>query len=258
MQSREGKPWLLDEYVVVGDLWLRRGRAVGTGTAEVREIAALLGRTPASISRRIGNFKGTDEPGTGLKPITGEALRLWESIRHDPDLLATRLDEARRRLGLLSRGVQDVEGGSVRIVPPEVPSTETVEVAAHDGERRARQLEAVLREQFRQWRDPRGQRLSGIEIDVSDGKLRVDLFDEFTNVLIEVKARADRNHLRLAVGQLYDYRRYLAFPVDLAVLVPTHPSADLMKLLEAADIGAIWPEGHTFADSEDGRLLRTP
>jgi hypothetical protein len=63
--SRDGTSWSLDEYVVVGQLWLNRGRSVGVGDSEVKALAALLGRSPASISRRVGNFAGTDNPGSG-------------------------------------------------------------------------------------------------------------------------------------------------------------------------------------------------
>ncbi len=127
-----------------------------------------------------------------------------------------------------------------------------------DEARDAEQLEAVLRESFCEWRDPRGNRLRGIEIKAPASTLRVDLYDPLANVLIEAKASARRNHLRLAIGQLYDYRRYLEFDVELAVLVPERPSEDLMGLLDAASVGAIWPDGDTFRDSTGGRLLRTP
>lgn len=257
MGVREGMPWLQDEYWIVGDLWLRRGRAVGKSDTEVLEIAHLLGRSASSISRRVGNFAGTDRPGTGLKPITGEPFERWKELRGNRAALAHAVTQARARLALLTDQVEVSEGNpGVRIVAPERPNTEPVAVVTRETARKAEQTEALLRERFRAWRDARGQRLRGIEIKALESTLRVDLFDQETNVLIEVKARTERDYLRFAIGQLYDYRRYLDFEVELAVLVPKQPSDDLMGLLNAAKVSAIWQNGAAFIDSEGGRLLR--
>lgn len=252
MLSRDGTQWSLDEYVVVGELWLNRGRSVGVGDVEVKALAALLGRSPASISYRVGNFARTDRPGSGLKPITGEALSLWKKIRDNPTAVAEAARNARARLELLNTEGQDassVEPASrgVRVVDPQRPSTEPVPVFGKQQEREAKQDEAKLRESFRSWRDPNGDRLRGIEIRTSNSTLRVDLFDPVDNLLIEVKARAERDYLRLAVGQLYDYQRYLGFVVNLAVLVPRRPPGDLLGLLDSAHVDCIWPEGSGFA-----------
>jgi hypothetical protein len=248
---REGTPWSIDEYVVVGKLWLDRGRAVGTGDSDVKALAALLGRTPASISRRVGNFAGTDRPGSGLKPITGPALSLWEKIRGNPAAVEEAARNARARLELLNTEGDEAstaEGSNFdpRIVDPQRPSVEPVLVSNKAQEREAKQDEAELREAFRSWRDPNGERLRGIEIPTGKSTLRVDLFDQKDNLLIEVKARAERDHLRFAVGQLYDYRRYLRFAVHLAVLVPQRPPGDLMGLLDSAHVDCIWPDGQSF------------
>jgi len=249
--SREGTSWSLDEYVVVGELWLNRGRSVGVGDPDVKAVAALLGRTPASISRRVGNFAGTDRPGSGLKPITGEALSFWTKIRANPRAVQEAARNARARLELLNtEGQRDSNSEAAnfgaRVVDPQRPSTEPVSVLRKEQERQARQEEAELRESFRSWRDPNGDRLRGIEIPTWNSTLRVDLFDPVDNLLIEVKARAERDYLRLAVGQLYDYKRYLDFVVNLAALVPQRPSSDLMGLLDSAHVDCIWPDGIGF------------
>lgn len=257
MGTRDGMPWLHDEYVIVGDLWQRRGRTVGIRDEEVREIAELLGRSPASVSRRVGNFAGTDRPGTGLKPISGKPLEIWTRIRDHRAALEEAVSEARARLSLLTNGMVLNNPGDVgvRIVDPELPSVEPVVVVNREAARQAEQAEAILRERFRSWRDHKGDRLRGISIATPASNLRVDLYDQVANVLIEVKARAERDYLRFAIGQLYDYRRYLRFRVELAVLVPDRPSDDLMGLLETAEVGAIWAEGGAFSDSQGGRLL---
>lgn len=232
---------------------------MGIGDAEVREIAELFGRSPASISRRVGNFAGTDKPGTGLKPITGEPLDLWTNIRGNRAALERAVSQARARLSLLTNGMvlNQVDATGIRIVAPELPSVEPVAVVTKEAARQAEQTEALLREEFRSWRDRKGDRLRGISIETPTSRLRVDLYDQVTNVLIEVKARAERDYLRFAVGQLYDYRRYLDFEVNLAVLVPRRPTDDLMGLLKTAGVAAIWKAETSFADSENGRLLHS-
>ncbi|GAA4934042.1 hypothetical protein [Actinoplanes utahensis] len=254
MGVRDRTPWLNDEYWIVGDLWQRRGRSVRANDAEVVEIAHLLGRSPDSITWRVGNFASTDEPGRGPKPITGEPLEGWKKLRGNRAALARAVAQARARMALLTTdAVSRPDGTGVRIIAPEIPSGEPITVVTQAAARQADQAEAVLRERFRAWRDPKGQRLRGISISTPNSTLRVDLYDPVASLLIEVKATAERDHLRFAVGQLYDYRRYLDFAVDLAVLVPTEPSADLMGLLDAANVGAIWQAGRSFADSEGGR-----
>ncbi|GIE34095.1 hypothetical protein Ait01nite_071400 [Actinoplanes italicus] len=256
MGVRDGVPWLHDEYWIVGDLWLRRGRAVRSNDAEVVGIAKLLGRSADSITWRVGNFASTDNPGSGPKPISGKPLEKWKKLRGNRAALARAVAEAEARMALLTgQHVPGPDGTNVRIVPPEVPNQKPVAVVTQKAAREAEQAEAVLRERFRRWRDPKGRRLLGISIDTPASTLRVDLYDPAASLLIEVKAKADRDPLRFAVGQLYDYRRYLNFEVSLAVLVPRRPSDDLMGLLRTADIGAIWPHAASFADSEGGRYL---
>ena len=257
MGVRDGMPWLHDEYWIVGDLWLRRGRTVGKTDTEVVEIAHLLGRSANSISWRVGNFAGTDRPGTGLKPLTGEPLEIWKTLRGNRAALARAVAQGRARFDLLATETTMVHGaGGVRIVPPETPGTEPIVVVTEKAARQAEQSEAVLREKFRSWRDAKDQRLRGITIKAPESTLRVDLYDQVANLLIEVKARAERDYLRFAIGQLYDYKRYLDFEVELAVLVPDQPGQDLMGLLRTAGVSAIWQHGSSFSDSEGGRLLR--
>ncbi|WP_433792582.1 hypothetical protein [Actinoplanes sp. CA-252034] len=256
MGVRDGLPWLHDEYWIVGELWLRRGRAVRSNDAEVVEIAHLLGRSPDSITWRVGNFASTDNPGRGPKPITGEPLEKWKKLRGNRAALAHALAQARARMALLANAtVPGPHDAGVRLTPPDIPSQEPVTVRTEAADRQAEQTESVLRERFRRWRDPSGKRLHGISIDIPGSTLRVDLYDPIAGLLIEVKAKAERDSLRFAVGQLFDYRRYLSFEVNLAILVPSRPSDDLMGLLNAASVAAIWPRATSFTDSEEGRYL---
>lgn len=75
-------------------------------------------------------------------------------------------------------------------------------------------------------------------IPVGSATLYSDLADVTDNVLYEAKGSAERMSVRLALGQVLDYGRY----VDgsrLAVLLPIAPAADLVELLERHDVGCV-------------------
>lgn len=117
-------------------------------------------------------------------------------------------------------------------------------------------IEGRLVQRFRDWLDPSGERLRTWVIPVGDDRLRTDLYDTRQNLLIEAKAAATREHLRQAVGQLVDYRRYLSPRPRLAILLPARPSADLAALPAEVDIGLIWAAGDGFEDSSGGEFVQ--
>jgi hypothetical protein len=73
-----------------------------------------------------------------------------------------------------------------------------------------------------------------------------DIYDKTAGVLIEAKGTVAREAIRMAIGQLLDYRRFASDGTQLAALLPERPRADLMALLESAGVHAIWPEGDRF------------
>lgn len=62
------------------------------------------------------------------------------------------------------------------------------------------------------------------------------------DLLIEIKSTSERACLRLAVGQLFDYRRSLNNPhiTDMAVLLPNEPSKDDKSYLNEVGIKVLW------------------
>jgi hypothetical protein len=97
--GREGLPWTRDDFVLVLDLYVRRGRNVPRNDDELKELAVLLRRSPGSITRRLGNFAGTESAGTrGLKAVTGLGLQVWREFQVRPDLLHAEAGGARDRL----------------------------------------------------------------------------------------------------------------------------------------------------------------
>lgn len=82
----------------------------------------------------------------------------------------------------------------------------------------------------------------------SGERLVCDAFDHRTKRLIEAKASATRQDVRMAIGQLLDYRRHMAPGARLTVLLPTEPSTDVQDLLASVKINIIVPDGKKFRE----------
>jgi hypothetical protein len=95
-------------------------------------------------------------------------------------------------------------------------------------------LEARGHQVFRQQIKPAGQA----------NPIYTDLFDSTDKILFEAKSDSSRESIRMAIGQLLDYRRFLPPETRLAVLVPTKPARDLLDLLDSVEIKAVYPDAH--------------
>lgn len=87
-----------------------------------------------------------------------------------------------------------------------------------------------------------------IIIEGERGSLMTDIYDVTDNVLYELKGRSRRNDVRMAIGQLRDYRRHIKVPAGLrqAILLPTDPGPDLRDLLAAEGIALVYRDGNDF------------
>ncbi len=87
--------------------------------------------------------------------------------------------------------------------------------------------------------------------------LFTDLYDATTGTLVEAKGSVERNSIRMAIGQLADYKRFVdeGKPQHLAVLLPSQPRPDLRELLASQSIELIHPSDGGFEDSTGGTLL---
>jgi hypothetical protein len=95
-------------------------------------------------------------------------------------------------------------------------------------------------------------RLCRARVVVETGVLYSDLYNETRRQLVEAKATATRPSIRMAIGQLVDYLRFIVPPPALAVLLPVRPSRDLLALLAIVRVAAVWEEGGAVADSTGG------
>lgn len=67
-----------------------------------------------------------------------------------------------------------------------------------------------------------------------------DIFIPDKNLLIEAKGTVERGSVRMAIGQLADYRRFF-IDASCAILVPSKPREDLLNLCDSQSVSVFWP-----------------
>jgi hypothetical protein len=78
--------------------------------------------------------------------------------------------------------------------------------------------------------------------------LFTDLYEPASNLLIEAKGTVTREAIRMAVGQLLDYARFITPKPQMAVLVPSPLRSDLREFLHQNEIGVIEDTGNGFSE----------
>jgi 5-methylcytosine-specific restriction protein A len=151
---------------------------------------------------------------------------------------------------------------------PVAPSAAQVETEAHNtdetvanipgGVRTVVRWESTLTHAYKAHLVAAGHTVTRFQIMVEGvrGALKTDLYDATDNVLYEAKGTIRRDDIRMAIGQLRDYRRHVTTPPNLrlAVLLPGDPGKDLRDLLVAENIALVT----RTADGFDGFPLPDP
>jgi putative restriction endonuclease len=114
-KSRHGELWTREEAILAFELYCRVPfQKTKANTPEVIELASILGRTPASIARKLGNF-GAFDPSLQQKNISGLTHTskldrdIWEEFHNDWNGLVWESHKLRTNL-------------EEKITPPEGPS----------------------------------------------------------------------------------------------------------------------------------------
>jgi hypothetical protein len=125
------------------------------------------------------------------------------------------------------------------------------EVTPTAGTRVARRDEAALVESFAAHLRAEGHEVKRHRIRVLDGegRLATDLFDRTENILYEAKSRVDRATIRLGLGQILDYKRFLTDVAKYRLLLPSRPIDELVGLLARYDIGVTWNDEGAWRDA---------
>ncbi|SFF51364.1 hypothetical protein SAMN05216251_11712 [Actinacidiphila alni] len=136
----------------------------------------------------------------------------------------------------------------VEDVSTEQRNTERMTVNPSAEPREAERREAALAANYERHLSGLGHTVTRKKIIPSGDQrpLFTDLFDVTDNVLIEAKGSVAREAVRMALGQLFDYRRFIAPTPSLAMLLPTRPRQDLIDLCSTASIAVVYPDGMGF------------
>jgi hypothetical protein len=130
---------------------------------------------------------------------------------------------------------------TVRDVPMEAHLAETFQQEPRREPTVAERREAELVGRYTAWLESTGSTATRKEIRLPDlgHALYTDLFDRLRSELVEAKSSASRHHVRLALGQLLDYARYIEHE-SRAVLLPSDPGAELVELLHSVKIACVY------------------
>jgi hypothetical protein len=225
-----------------GDQEMKRGnKVVRDHQAAGRELHLFRGAGKGAPVTYEGEFEYVDHYQTDAPEVGNGPLRRVIMFRLRP-LGAL----PQRTTSLLPLPTSTIVEG----VPIEQHLTEMMLLnPAHEpteGERR----EAQLVQRYRQYLEERGGVVHRHRIRPA-GELKPlfsDLFDVRRNVLVEAKGSTTREAVRMAIGQLLDYSRFLNPAPELAVLFPSRPREELVALLQHYKIMVIFASDDDFEE----------
>ena len=158
--------------------------------------------------------------------------------------------------------VPPVPATSVELMPADIslatvvdPERNTTPVSNRTGTQpgTAIRREAALSEQVQAHLEAQGHEVGRYQIKIKGTTtwLLTDLYDVTNHVLYELKGNASRESVRMALGQLLDYSRYVestTFPgrPQLVVVLPSPPADDLAGLLAEQGIQLAYLENGSF------------
>ncbi|HZG06065.1 MAG TPA: hypothetical protein VE546_21220 [Streptomyces sp.] len=115
--------------------------------------------------------------------------------------------------------------------------------------------EAELTQAYKAYLESLGHKTGAFQIRVKGltSTLRTDLYDATDHVLYEAKGSSSREDVRMALGQLLDYSRYVTAPDHegeprRVVLLPSAPDPDVPSLLDRHGVGLVYR-------SDDGEFV---
>ena len=177
---------------------------------------------------------------------------MWDRYASDEDTLASTAAAIREGHGLPTVPTTEHARTLVEEVEVEAQHVEKfqVSVPAQAGEATRREQSLVLayadllRRQGHKVTRHRYQPPGGIP------PLICDLVDKTDHLLYEAKGNVERGSVRMAIGQLLDYRRFECHSITLAILLPRRPAQDLIELIHEAPATAVWRTKDGFASSK--------
>ena len=253
--------WTEEELVLALDLYLRSGKLEDTDQA-VAELSRVLRsleihpkdrraesfRNASGVATKLANFAEINPNDKGL-PHYGKLDKVvWKRYASDEDALAAAASAIRQGLGLPAE-LPD-EPGQVQVIEVSVEAqhVERFHVSIPNKDVEATRSEQSLVLAFKQHLESQGHRVTRHEYPLGGParSLYCDLVDETEHVLYEAKGDVLRTSVRMAIGQLLDYRRFEESPPRLAVLLPRQPVRDVIDLIRSVPASVVWRTENGF------------
>jgi hypothetical protein len=151
----------------------------------------------------------------------------------------------------------DANAATVREVPVEQQHVEEIEVSRTTTSYTAARREQTLVLEYCALLQAAGCDVTRLRIRPTGEarELVSDIYNKTRNQVVEAKGTGSRGEVRMAIGQLFDYRRFVDPPAACAILLPARPRQDIEILLESAQISAVWKEGDIFVDNANGTFV---
>jgi hypothetical protein len=217
-------------------VFIAAGKVPGSGT----KLQRYVGEFEIDVEQPYVIRQAPDDNGT-LRKVIVFRLRPAGAVEHDAQ------DD-----------IPPAKKTKVALVPAEITTSTMVEPETNKktkGKRSAQpgteteRREAALSDAYKTYLEGRGHRVKRFQIKPEGltSTLLTDLYDASNHVLYEAKGTATRRDVRMAIGQLLDYRRHImpSHP-KIALLLPSKPDQDLQKLLIAENIALVYQDGDNF------------
>lgn len=223
------------------------------------------GKNGTKLHRYVGEFKvDENEPFVRRRALDQNHDMRWvyvfrlrpvaEAEQLPEDYVPAALDDVTEALPAVPIGgdpyfeLQPAEATSGQATTPEKNSKKKVTRKASDTVEVTRR-EAELSDRFLDFLKGQGHTVDRFKIRIKGltSTFWTDLYDATDNTLYELKGSSSRNAVRMAIGQLQDYRRHVP-PKDaqLVVLLPERPVDDLAELVESAGMKLVYEDGDKF------------
>ncbi|MFT2691349.1 hypothetical protein [Clavibacter zhangzhiyongii] len=203
-----------------------------------------VGRTQTTIQRYVGEYRLDPDAPWEEKAAPGRdgKTRMVLVFRLVPVGMET--SEAVTSLPVIAPDAG--KAGMAVLVPEELHTTRFFEVAGSEPAS-GRRVESDLVASFRA---STGARYMRWAIPLGAGSahnLLTDIYDRDARRLYEAKSSAGRADVRMAIGQLLDYRRHLdVLGLVCVVLLPERPADDLADLIGLVGFELVFKEDGAF------------
>lgn len=233
-------------------LFVAHGKVPGSGAMQQRYIGQMVldpvkpydvrrGPGKDGVMRDVLVFRF--RPAEGTTPAWTEADRMPAAAKSDYEIVDP--------VVTVPAPVALPKQSGAKVKKTEQHSTAETVADIPAGQRKVLRREGELVKAFAAHLAAAGHKTHSFQISIAGepGALTPDLYDATAHVLYEAKGITTRANVRMAIGQLADYRRHVPNREGLrvAVLLPSEPTADVQDLLAEEGVALVYQTDDGFA-----------